>query len=623
MVMALLISFLLLVAGAGLILEAAVNSANMTDATAEQQAYHAAESGIQAAVHVLRCQDNTKPGCGDVVSNPLIDNSKPATDKANQINYVKALQPQTSNVGVTGLDANARMSRWLNYSATRKAANDIVKLEDPAAAYNPMTGYAYALQISDPDNTGSVVSYTTKATLSGCDLSNPLVPTSPCADLPYPHITFTNGAANAVRITYFPTVVPSVDLSVTPAPTVNFGKFKVEILGTGAPIPAFQRFEIVVDMTVPYRAKKVLRGFIETNTGATNVPPKIIIDSQSFNLQGSLITLDFNSGAFVNFPDALPQRVGYEAALNSGDNTLSAAMTPPEPVRLRITSTGYGPRGAVKQLEAIIQKNFFNGLGAPATLTLIGPASASNGPFTFNPGTSNVTTYSGDDVVSTDIIPPIGTTDPSILTAVQTSVDRHPPHPFNGNVVGTPSDVNSEMPDWLSSTSDVDKAIHDYASLAVGAVDPANTGPGVTSPYYKTSFYPQGQTPTVFGDNSTGSGITFCDGDVTFTGNGGGIMVVTGKLTLKGNFNFKGIIIVTGSGGVDRSGGGNGVIEGNIVVAPYDHSRIEDTATIGATFLSPQYNLDGGGSSSITYNSSSVAAGLSAVSNFVLGVLER
>lgn len=100
-------------------------------------------------------------------------------------------------------------------------------------------------------------------------------------------------------------------------------------------------------------------------------------------------------------------------------------------------------------------------------------------------------------------------------------------------------------------------------------------------------------------------------------------MIVTGKLTLKGNFAFKGIIIVTGEGGVDRSGGGDGMIEGNIVVAPYTNSRIEETGAIGTNFLAPQYNLDGGGSSSITYNSSSVAAGLSAVSNFVLGVMEK
>jgi len=59
MVMVLLVAFLLLVASAGLILEAALNSANVTDATAEQQAYNAAESGLQRTLDVLR--GNTFP----------------------------------------------------------------------------------------------------------------------------------------------------------------------------------------------------------------------------------------------------------------------------------------------------------------------------------------------------------------------------------------------------------------------------------------------------------------------------------------------------------------------------------------------------------------------------------
>src|SRR4051812_35398810 len=89
MVMALMISFLLLVASAGLLLESSLNTQNVSDATAEQEAYNSAESGIQSAVNILR---------GNVVPNPLIDPSKPATDAANKINFVKALTVATSNV---------------------------------------------------------------------------------------------------------------------------------------------------------------------------------------------------------------------------------------------------------------------------------------------------------------------------------------------------------------------------------------------------------------------------------------------------------------------------------------------------------------------------------------------
>src|SRR5512139_1398225 len=83
MVMALLVTFLLLVGCAGLLLEASTNTMNVTDATAEQQAYNAAESGIQQAVHVLR--DNVILADAD-----RIDPTKPATDPANRINFIKA-----------------------------------------------------------------------------------------------------------------------------------------------------------------------------------------------------------------------------------------------------------------------------------------------------------------------------------------------------------------------------------------------------------------------------------------------------------------------------------------------------------------------------------------------------
>src|SRR5215208_3664647 len=83
-----MISFLLLVAVAALLLEASTNAANVTDATAEEQAYYAAESGIQTAVSILR----NKP-----VPVPLVNTSLPATDPANKINYLMAAKPVDSN----------------------------------------------------------------------------------------------------------------------------------------------------------------------------------------------------------------------------------------------------------------------------------------------------------------------------------------------------------------------------------------------------------------------------------------------------------------------------------------------------------------------------------------------
>jgi hypothetical protein len=593
MVMALLVSFLLLVASAGLLMESSTNTQNVTDATAEQQAYNAAESGIQAAVYVLR--DNVTLADAD-----RIDTTKPATDPANRINYLKALNIATSNAGGDS-STTPRLSRWMRYET---GFPDRVRLGE--AAYTPQNGFAYSLAISDPDHTGALVRYQSTGRFFDNDQA-----------VGGDNMTKTYGSgANKVVLRYYPKGETDLDTTGGAAPA-EFGRIGITITGTGAPIVAWNRFEIITRMSHPYEAVRTIRGYIQSNGSSWTTPPKILVDSQTFTLQGSIITLEFNGGTFVNDGATTPPRIGYEAQLTNADapgsNVIAGSMTSPEPIRLLIQSTGFGPRGATKRLEAIIQKNFFNGLTAPATLTLIGPASTTNPntTFTFNPGSSNVAVYTGADQASTDIIPPIGTSTGSNLEDVLDSVDGLPPHPFNGDVVGVPSDVTAEMPHWLSTPQRLDAAVKSLQSVAAAS----------------GRYFPSGVLPTGtdrFGNHATAQGITFLDGNVEFQGNGGGIMVVTGKLTLKGNFSFRGLIIVTGQGGVDRSGGGNGEIEGNMVIAPYVNSSVlPATEPAGTQFLAPQYDLSGGGNSTISYNSSTLGNGLRAIDNFVLGVAEK
>jgi hypothetical protein len=164
------------------------------------------------------------------------------------------------------------------------------------------------------------------------------------------------------------------------------------------------------------------------------------------------------------------------------------------------------------------------------------------------------------------------------------------------------------MPDWLMNPTKLDAAVRSLYNVAAAS----------------GRYFANGVQPTTFGNNTTAQGITFCDGNCDLQGSGGGIMVVTGKLTLKGNFSFNGLIIVTGQGGVDRQGAGNGTIQGNMVIAPYVNSGVLPASNpVSSTFLAPQYDLSGGGNSTIQYNSASLAAGMVAVSNFVLGVVEK
>lgn len=634
MIMALLVSFLLLTASAGLLLESSMNAANVTDAVAEQQAYHAAESGIQSAVHVLRCQRNSNPGCSDVVATPLIAPSASPTATQNQINYTRAVNPAISNT--TGQETETpRLSRWLNYNSTCGPNNQRCVTLNQA-------GYAYSLELDDPDNTSSFVSFGMGGRFYENDGgANRL------------QKTYQGASANQfLRIRYTPPPpITDYDMSASGLLTTTFGTITITRgAGGGAIVPADNRFEIHFRMSRPYDAVKSIRGWIRTTTSDTEIP-KIIFDSQTHTLIGSAISLDlaaapstgWGSIATIQPPARL---IGYEARPSVGDNVLGGTMTAPEPIRLFIKSTGYGPRGAKKELQAIIQKNFFNGLTAPAALTLVGPhrtgRSALNptapldeplSNFYFSLGQSAVLRYSGRDQVTTDIIPPIGTNNPTSLDCVEDyilnvrpgvgqCIDSYPTgnNPFNGEVQGSPSDVTIDMPFWLQSPGALDREIHKLAATA------RSSG----------RFFANGVTPTGIGNFASGTGITFCDGNIEVspntTGPGGGILVVTGSLTIRGGWTFNGLIIVTGPDGLLRSGGGGGDAEitGNVVVAPYVNSRIVDRVVNGAPvddpagiFLAPHYNMDGGGNSNLQFNSASLQAGLTAISNFVLGVMEK
>jgi len=59
------------------------------------------------------------------------------------------------------------------------------------------------------------------------------------------------------------------------------------------------------------------------------------------------------------------------------------------------------------------------------------------------------------------------------------------------------------------------------------------------------------------------------------------------------------------------------------VVAPYNAGGLTCLAQNTTCFLSPTYDIGGGGSSEIVYNSNNVANGLGALTNFIKGVAEK
>lgn len=98
---------------------------------------------------------------------------------------------------------------------------------------------------------------------------------------------------------------------------------------------------------------------------------------------------------------------------------------------------------------------------------------------------------------------------------------------------------------------------------------------------------------------TTNRKIVVVEGDATLGPvNGAGILVVTGQLTLNGNFNYHGLIMVVGQGRILRNGGGNGEIVGGILVA-----NTNDAAS-DTVLGTPIFDTSGGGNSDIIYDGS-------------------
>jgi hypothetical protein len=104
---------------------------------------------------------------------------------------------------------------------------------------------------------------------------------------------------------------------------------------------------------------------------------------------------------------------------------------------------------------------------------------------------------------------------------------------------------------------------------------------------------------------ATAPAINYIDGDATINGgtNGYGILAVTGRLQMNGNFTWRGPVLVIGDGVLDFGGGGGGTIIGMVLVAKiYPDSSHHTDADLLPTLGSPTINWNGGGGNSILYD---------------------
>lgn len=596
-----LIGVLLMIAIIAVLSTVSSHSKNVTDAYSETQAYYAAESGIQATINVLR--GNTQPL-----------SALPGTENQT-MDYERAIRLSYSNYDgdPTGV---SRLSRWINYNYTPAGSSypDRVVVGESPSTYTPSTGSAFKIDVTDMDNSLAGMVFTTRVESTGTPSSNCNRDFNPGMTEQTSVCTGSSGASTEVKVS---ATQPSSSISFggNLNATVPFVTFTVRHLAATTSNTGTIPFSIIYSVQQPRPLSRVIRGVVKLTTVSSTVRAQVVFDSYVYDTAGSQLRLCHDSACTVFASStstdsfiSVPSFGSPEASRN-----FFARMSPVQPFRLLVRSTGYGPNGAVKVLEAVLRRNFFDELTPPAAVALIGPPGGS-----FHAGSSQRVCYTGVSDFDPDapcptssyvpdpnvpIVPPVGVTNPSNLSTVNGAFG---PPPLAPPPAPAPAIIDTELPPWLQSPEALDQAVQNLRATSQAA----------------GTYFPSGQQPSSFGTynaiTDTWNGVTFCDGNCNLTGSGGGILVVTGKLTLQGNFNFKGLIIVTGAEGVVRLGGGTGAIIGNLVISPYNPSNL------AAGFLPPVYDMRGGGTSDFIYSGTSVNFnGQTAISDFILGIVEK
>lgn len=332
---------------------------------------------------------------------------------------------------------------------------------------------------------------------------------------------------------------------------------------------------------------------ISFRNAVTPLTSNVLTDTSTTPRLSAWLNYNYTPSGATN-PDRVTLTAGYTATtgLAYSVEVIDPDNTPilsGEPTRLLLRVTGYGPKGAVKRLELIVSRTNFS-YDPVATIMMRGANDCS--AVTFTTGDSAAKDYSGHDnaVGGTAILPAFGATCDSDKTI---EIDA-----ANKNTVEDPiaaTFANSSLPSWLQTADQARAFLADQKANAI------NQG------RYFSTF-------SGYAGSDAAPAFTFVDGDCSLDG-GAGLLIVTGNLEMKGNPNFNGLILVLGEGSVNRDGGGDGNIYGAMTVAKFD--------PVGpGGFLAPIFNTNGGGTSTMQYDSSAVRKALNLSAPRVLGVHE-
>jgi len=546
----LLASVLILGAGGALIMTTMMSATNSVGSTAEMQAYYVAESGMQSALNVLR------------------GNTKPLLVASDRMSFRTAIIPSISNGGNGG---TARFAGWLPYNDPTSTSSLV-----PVSIGAITGGYRVTVENMDPNS--HIVEFQTSAIIDSGD-----------AGKTYQR-TFNAGGTSEVTIRY----QGQGATTLTPDPNTfpltldsALGSFVIERPASSTAddvaIPK-TGFEITITQSLPWAATTTLEGTFEgdVDTAATTV--KVTFDKAYVKADGTKYALNLDGGTKV---------LSLNYNVSPTTTSIPSKVTSPDPKRLLLKSYGFGPQGAEKRLELMISRANLE-FESPAGFTVKGSDDCS--PISFDAGSSGAKWYSGVDHAGVEPQRPAFAVSQCDKDTVDAGISKHdtvvdPEIGILGDAETTSGTV--ETPSFLDSA---DKA-RAYLS---GLQDKAKS----LGRYFSGS--------TTVADSTTSGMFTFVDGDCTLT-SGSGFLVVTGTLTMRGNTDFKGVILVLGTGQLIRNGGGNGDIFGGITIAAFNRTS--------GGFTAPTFHTNGGGNSTIQYDSSALNMGIGSGTN-VSGIRE-
>ncbi len=549
----LLVTVLLLGAGGALILTTAMSSSTAIGSTAEMQAYYVAESGMQSALNVLR------------------GHTKPLVTATDRMSFRTAVIPEISN----GPDntGSLRLAGWLPYNS-RLDPNSLV----PVTLGAVTGGYRVSVENLDPQS--HIVSFETSGEIEGSDSSTPY------------SRTFNGGGTKEVTIRYS----AQGSTTLTPDPNAfpltldsSLGSFVIErpVSSTDDDVLIPETdFELTVTQTLPWAAVTTIEGSFQGEVDVVGTTLKVTFDKAYVKADGTTYALNLGG----------TQVLDLTYASSPATTSIPAKVTSPDPKRLLLKSYGFGPQGSEKRLELMINREHLE-FESPAGFTIRGADDCS--PLNLDTGSSGTKWYSGVDYSGVDPQRPSFAVSPCDEAAAEAGIIKHDTvaDPEIGLLKDDADGDDVEQPSFL-----------DTAAKARTYLNALQSKAQTMGRYFKPAT---GSAATI-DDSLTAPQFTFVDGNATLT-KGSGFLVVTGKLTMRGNTDFKGVILVLGEGVIERDGGGNGEILGGITIAKFDRTS--------GDFLAPTFTTNGGGNSNVQYDSASVRNALGSATN-VSGIRE-